>query len=281
VPQAHAARAPVVERARLSPVDEADDARGESCAAVRLHAGRVELGIAPPLRQHLLLPARRCRRSASAPRSATWAGPARARGSASAGIWRRTRIRWCGLTAGHGEAAAADLDNHRDGTGRVGRRGERRLNVHGDLRIGRVVDAAEEPSGRHGHLAIPLVGRAHDVPGHTGHVLRRSPVNLPLKLLEELGTAPVSPDRGARHLPAVPERQRIRQVRIRIGRRLVIGCGAGADRSGRDRRDLQQIHDPLAFPLVGDLDGRRLGGWRLCAARLDRHESDRQDEEPR
>src|SRR6187549_2587543 len=49
-------RAPVVQRARLALVHEADDARRQPGAAVGLHAPGIQVRVAPSLGEELLLP---------------------------------------------------------------------------------------------------------------------------------------------------------------------------------------------------------------------------------
>src|SRR5215469_16357704 len=57
-PRPCAQRAPIVDGARLSFIDQTDDALGEAGAVIGLDAGGVEYGVAPALCENLLLPRR-------------------------------------------------------------------------------------------------------------------------------------------------------------------------------------------------------------------------------
>ena len=279
MPQPHAREdAPVIELARLTLVHEADDPDGQSGAAISLDAGGVDACVAPSARDDLLLGCRsrrRCGQAAARParasRRATGNRPARGHTSR-----RCARIRLCGHSVGRRSATEHQDDRH--GPPCIRRRAERRQDVDGDGRIGRVVDVPDELFRDDGCVASRSGRRAQDLPLHLGQHFGSSAVNLAVEELDDL-RAPLRPLRRCGYLGAAVHQERIRKVRIRIRGRLVVGrreIGAGPR---WEHRDFEQIHHALTVLLVRQHDGtiRRGGSGGLLRDRnqgaVDDHES--------
>ncbi len=113
----------------------------------------------------------------------------------------------------------------------------------------------------HRDIFVHLPGCADHFPIHFGRGFGRAAVNLPVKLLHNLRAALLPPDLRRRDLLAVFQNQRIGKARVNVGLGLVIvrgirriGITVGA---APDRRDVQQVHDPLVILLGRELHRRR------------------------
>ncbi len=250
-PRPRAERSPVVRLARLTLVDEADDAFRQPRSAVGLDARGIEHGVAPALRDELFLPGR-----------SIGSGAGRTRREAEA---RRE--------------TEAELDHHGDRPGRLRRRRERHLDLDADRRVGGVVGAAEQALRHDRDAGDRLGSRRGDEPRDGGRDLRHAPVDLAVEVLDDLGPARLPPGRSARDLPAALQHQRVRQLRVRVGLRLVVvdrvrRLRVARIRPGPQRRDPEQVHEPLVILLGRELDGlrqRRLADPQRPLPRLEPH----------
>src|SRR6266568_8280384 len=187
-PRPRAQRAPVIRLARLAFVAKTDDAARQARAVVGLNTRRNENCVTPAFGEHLLLP----RRAAACDKR-----------SAAKSICASGKIRAATKTAKRSETAEAKFHHHRHGRSRVGRRGQRHLNVHADLRIGRVVSVTNELLCDDWHIAIVCLSRARYFPFHSRNVLWHAAINFPIEILHDFRSPPLPPHFGTRHFVAV------------------------------------------------------------------------------
>ena len=111
-----------------------------------------------------------------------------------------------------------------------------------------------------------VLSTIHD-PGDRRHVLRHAPEDFAVELLDNLRPSLLPPDRRARHLAAVLQRQDFRKVRVRVRERLVvvgvIGRRFVAARPWPEGGDAEL----LLHVLVIGSSGGRVGVWRRTAWR--------------
>jgi hypothetical protein len=214
-PGPRAQGAPVVGLAWLASVHQADDAARQPGAIVGLHAHRVQEGVTPPGGDQLL-----------------------GRRRIVTGRWRRhPRIRRRGWFAGRlWQVPLPEHDDHRDGALRLGS-DQDEVDVDGEGRRRRVVDVTNELAPDDRCRADEPIHLLRDRPRDVGCVRGNPPVDLPLEILDELGTAGMPPRTGRRDALAVLQRQRIRQLREGVRQRLVgvrviggvlVSAGAGS-----------------------------------------------------
>ena len=111
-----------------------------------------------------------------------------------------------------------------------------------------------------------VLGAIHD-PCDLRHVLRHAPEDFAVELLDNLRPSLLPPDRRARHLAAVLQRQDFRKVRVRVRERLVvvgvIGRGFVAARPWPQGGDAELL---LHVLVIGG-GCCRVGVWRRTAWR--------------
>ena len=245
-PGPRAESAPVVQLARLPFVHQADDALRQAGAVVGLHAGRDINRVAPTFGQHLPLPGRRTGRAGR---------------------------RWRHALHDSGKKLRAEAEFHDDwhGLRRVRGSGQRQLDVHGNLRVGGIVHVPDELLRDYRDIFVHLPGCADHFPIHLGGRFGRAAVNLAVKILHNLRAALLPPDFRRRDLLAVLQHQRVGRACVDVGLGLVIvrgirriGIAIGA---APDRRDVQQVHDPLVI-LLGRQLHRRSRFVRGCRCAL-------------
>ncbi len=188
-PRPRPERAPVVQLSRLPLVEQADDAARQPGAVVGLDAGRDEDGVAPALRQQLLLPGR---------------------------AWRRTAA--AAPPAGRGPKPNSIIT----GTGPVAFAGVVSVSWMSTVTCGYEELSTWPTSFLVTTGTSPTTSSARPVTSHRTLGVRggRAAVDLAIEVLDDLGAA-LRPLRRSRDLLAVLHHQRVRQRGVRVGLRLV------------------------------------------------------------
>ena len=167
------------------------------------------------------------------------------------------------------EAGTAKHDQERDGTGGVFRRDDGHVDLDGDCGIGRVVDFADEVFGDDAVESDHLVVDGGDGPLDAGHVFGNAAVDVFLVQVDDLGTALVPPHLRRGDGLAVVKLERVGEIGIDIGLRLiVIGVVGGffiAARAGAQPLDAELVHHVPMVLVRGEGDRRRRGGNSWCA----------------
>ncbi len=154
------------------------------------------------------------------------------------------------------------IDRHWSGSIRRSR--EIELDINGDRRVRGVVYMTKKVLRDHFDSTVRFFCRAFYFPIHFRRVLRRSPVDFPIKILNDLRTALCPPVLGASspscHFSSV---RGSRQRRNRIGLRFVVVRGvlrlriAPVCSPSKRSLDPQEFHSPGMVLLGGELDRRR------------------------
>ena len=230
-----AQRTPVVGFAGLSLVDQADNALGESGAAVGLDACGVDRGVTPTRGEQLLRGGRVLEGTAEVGKSIGHHRRA-----------HRPRQAVPAKSAKHHEERHRPLGTRRRHHGHP--------QVHGDRRTSRVVHVPDQALAARGEIAHEAIRHVrHHGPGDRGHALGHTPDHFPLEVLDDFRAALPPPHLGGRHLPAALEREDFRQIgeRIRLGG-IIIGRIRGpglAAGPGSQPGDPQLLHHVLMILL--------------------------------
>ena len=223
-----AQHAPVVGTARPTPIREPDDPLGQSRAVIGLVAGRIQLGVAPAPRQHLLLPG-------------TLTGRRRGRPHA----FRPDK---------------AEVQDHRHRPVGLGRRDQRHVDVYLDGRVGAVVHVAYQLPDNHRDRILHRTGDAGHFPAHRRHVGRHAAVDLTVERLDDFRATHLPPFPGRGNAPAVEGDQRIGQgIGWDPG---FVGVGFLRRRAGPQPVDTEQLQHALMVGPGCPGDGRPPGRVR-------------------
>src|SRR5581483_4541460 len=167
--------APIVRLARLTAIDQADDALGQAGAIVRLDASWHDGGVAPSSRQQLFGRGGIIIRTAELGKTVCRHG--------------RVGCPWHSVTA-----ESAKHHKNRDTVLGLGRGHQSHADVHADGRTIGVVDMSDEAFTVSRQLADETIGNIRDyAPRHFGDVLWYTPDHLAFEVLDNLGATQFPP----------------------------------------------------------------------------------------
>jgi len=142
---------------------------------------------------------------------------------------------------------------------------EQNVDIDGDLRVGRVIDMANEVLGHGGDAGVRALRGGNDLPVNRRCIGRDTSEVFVVKESDQLRTALRPPGFCGSDGLAIGEDQRIRKIGIRIGLGFVvidrIGALAVMVNAGTQRGDMQRVQQTLMVLRGSEINGRRL---RCC-----------------